>query len=287
MKTFRLLESARKGVPLWMIWFCFLIFSSYLVADMVNQPLKWKFEVLPFNFEPKTQNIKIKSSETKKSILEILSREKPLQIIPRKIITQPSLPEFKLIGTVAGKGGPSYAFFENLLNREQIFLKEGDLLAKGVFLKRVAYGKVFLSIDGRLLPMEIDYEPEEEKTRPRKKKTRPQLLKKPSSGLKKVLDKREVDLAMKDLNKVMTQARVVPYLVKNKAAGFRVSSIKPGSIYTKVGIKNGDIIQGVNDVTLDSPEKLYLLFQQLRNESRINLSILRRGQRITLPVEIR
>ncbi len=288
METFRLLKSARKGVPLWMIWFGFLVLSSYLVADMVNQHLRLKYKIPAINLEQKIlgpQSHKIKPSEARKSILEILSKEKPKQNTPEKEITPPSLPNFKLIGTVVGKGGPSYAFFENPLNNKQIILKEGDLLSEDVVIKQVAYGKVFLSIGGRLVPVDMNYGTKEENEEKKAKISPPPL--KPFSDLNKVLDKREIELAMKDLNKVMTQARVVPYLVKNKAAGFRVFSIKPGSIYTRVGIKDGDIIQAVNDVTLDGPEKLYHLFQQLRDESRINLSVLRRGQKITLPVEVR
>ncbi len=283
-----LLKIPRRGVPLWAIRFGFLVLSSYLVADMVIQHLRLKYKFPAINLEqkiPSLQSRKIKPSETRKSILEILSKEKLKQNTPKMELTPPSIPNFKLIGTVVGKGVPSYAIFKNPLNNEQIILKKGDLLSEDVVVKQVVYGKIFLSIGDRLTPVEIDYGTKEENEEKKANRKLPPL--KPFSGLNKVLDKREIELAMKDLSKVMTQARVVPYLVKNKAAGFRVFSIKPGSIYTKVGLKNGDILQAVNDVELNSPEKLFMLFQQLRNEPKINLAIMRRGQRITLPVEVR
>ena len=288
MGTFMLLKSPRREVRLWAIRFGFLVLSSYLVADMVIQHLRLKYKFPAIYLQqkiPNPQSHKIKPSEARKSILEILYRENPKQNIPKKELAPPSMPNFKLIGTVVGKGGPSYVVFENPLNNEQIILKEGDLLSEDVLIKQVAYGKAFLSIGGRLAPVEIDYGAKEENEEKKANIKLPPL--KPFSDLNKVLDKREIELAMKDLSKVMTQARVVPYLVRNKAAGFRVFSIKPGSIYTKVGLKNGDILQAVNDVELNSPEKLYMLFQQLRNEPKINLAIMRRGQRITIPVEVR
>jgi len=288
MGTFMLLKIPRGGVPLWAIRFGFLLLSSYLVADMVIQHLRLKYKFPAINLEqkiPSPQNHKIKSSETRKSILEILYREKPKQSALKMGLIPPSMPNFKLIGTVVGKGVPSYAIFKNPLNNEQIILKKGDLLSEDVVIKQVVYGKIFLSIGGRLTPVEIDYGAKEDNEEKNANIKLPPL--KPFSDLNKVLDKREIELAMKDLSKVMTQARVVPYLVRNKAAGFRVFSIKPGSIYTKVGLKNGDILQAVNDVELNSPEKLYMLFQQLRNEPKINLAIMRRGQRITIPVEVR
>ena len=48
-----------------------------------------------------------------------------------------------------------------------------------------------------------------------------------------------------------------------------------------------DIIQRVNDVELTSPEKMYTIFQNLKDEKRMTVDILRQGRKNTLTYEIR
>jgi len=112
---------------------------------------------------------------------------------------------------------------------------------------------------------------------------------KPTSGtpLRKVLDRREVDQAMNDIPKLLSQARAVPYLVNGSMSGFRLDFIAPASFYDKIGLKYGDVLQQVNGVEIRDPATMLTLFQQLRNEQTVKLDVLRNNQRSTLTYEIR
>ena len=87
-----------------------------------------------------------------------------------------------------------------------------------------------------------------------------------------------LDNTLANLGEVMTQARIVPSFSNGKANGFKLFSIRPNSIYAKIGLQNGDVIQKVNGYEINSPEKGLELFQKLRDGRSVNLELMRRGQ---------
>ena len=109
----------------------------------------------------------------------------------------------------------------------------------------------------------------------------------PGSPVRTVLDRREVEQAMGDLPKLLSQARAVPYLVNGAMNGFRLDFIAPSSFYEKIGLKYGDVLQQVNGVEIRDPGTMLTLFQQLRNERAVKLDVLRNNQRTTMNFDIR
>ena len=102
-----------------------------------------------------------------------------------------------------------------------------------------------------------------------------------------VVDQREIASSTENLSQVLTQARALPYVEQGKTVGFRISEIVPGSIYEKIGLVNGDVVQRVNAQDVDDPGKFFQLYQGLKDESRISIDLLRNGQRITLNYDVR
>jgi general secretion pathway protein C len=96
------------------------------------------------------------------------------------------------------------------------------------------------------------------------------------------VQKSEVDRALGNLSEVATEARIVPNFKDGKANGFKMFSIKPGSIYAKIGLQNGDVIQKINGYVMDSPDKALELYQKLRDASSVSIELNRRGQNSTL-----
>ncbi len=109
----------------------------------------------------------------------------------------------------------------------------------------------------------------------------------PGSPVRTVLDRRDVELAMGDLPKLLSQARAVPYLVNGAMNGFRLDFIAPSSFYEKIGLKYGDVLQQVNGVDIRDPGTMLTLFQQLRNEKTVKLDVLRNNQRTAMTFDIR
>ena len=109
----------------------------------------------------------------------------------------------------------------------------------------------------------------------------------PGSPVRTVLDRREVEQAMGDLPKLLSQARAVPYVINGAMNGFRLDFIAPSSFYEKIGLKYGDVLQQVNGVDIRDPATMLTLFQQLRNEKTVKLDVLRNNQRTAMTFDIR
>jgi general secretion pathway protein C len=105
--------------------------------------------------------------------------------------------------------------------------------------------------------------------------------------IKKVLDRREVEQALNDLPKLLSQARAAPVLTNGAISGFRLDYIAPASFYEKIGLRYGDVLKQVNGVEIKDPGTMLSLFQQLRNEKSVKLDILRNNQRTTMMFDIR
>ncbi len=90
-----------------------------------------------------------------------------------------------------------------------------------------------------------------------------------------------------NFNQFMTQVRLVPYFEGNKSAGYRIAAVRPGTTFEKLGFQGGDVLQQVNGLDVSSPDKMYTIFQNLKDEKKVTVSILRQGQKSTLTYEIR
>jgi general secretion pathway protein C len=94
------------------------------------------------------------------------------------------------------------------------------------------------------------------------------------------IDREVIDSTFKDLNKIATQARIVPSFKNGVANGFKLFSIQPGSLYSSIGIENGDVIQRVNGYEINSPEKALELYQRLQQSGHVTIELERGGQAV-------
>ena len=87
----------------------------------------------------------------------------------------------------------------------------------------------------------------------------------------------EIDKTLANLNDVAMQARIVPAFKDGVAQGFKLFSIRPDSIYSKIGVQNGDVIKRINGFDLNSPEKALEIYSKLKEAGRIDIEIERNG----------
>jgi general secretion pathway protein C len=90
-----------------------------------------------------------------------------------------------------------------------------------------------------------------------------------------------------NINQFMTQVRLIPFFEGNKSDGYRIAAIRPGTTFEHLGFQGGDVLQQLNGLDVSSPEKLYTIFQNLKDEKKVSVNILRQGQKSTLTYEIR
>jgi type II secretion system protein C len=100
------------------------------------------------------------------------------------------------------------------------------------------------------------------------------------------VDKREIDDAIQNLDKLYTEIRAVPNFSGGKVSGMKVLSVKNGSIFAKLGLRRGDVLQKINGMELDV-RRGFEIFNKLKEEPSIKLDLIRQGQPTTLEYEIR
>ena len=93
-----------------------------------------------------------------------------------------------------------------------------------------------------------------------------------------VVAKSEINNALTNLSDLATKARIVPSFKNGVANGFKLFSIVPDSLYSKIGIQNGDVIRRINGYEMNSPDKALEIYQKLRDASRIEIELERRGE---------
>jgi len=85
----------------------------------------------------------------------------------------------------------------------------------------------------------------------------------------------------------MTDARLLPNTVDGKQQGFSISEIKPNGIYQSLGLQNGDVLLRINDFNISSTESALQAFMALKGMDRVNLDIIRSGNKVTMTYLIR
>jgi len=73
---------------------------------------------------------------------------------------------------------------------------------------------------------------------------------------------------------------------KNNKMIFKVSFIKRGSIFAKLGLKRGDIIKSVNGEEIDSYNKAFSIYRGVKDMQNLTITVIRNNKEVELEYEI-
>ena len=182
----------------------------------------------------------------------------------------------RLVGTVvANKPDESSAIIEDQSTRKQEVYQEGDRV-KQALIKRILRHNVVINTGRRDEVLTMVPEESTRKTSAPERASR--TRRRPAAGSSIRLDREELESQMANLNELMQQVRIRPFMEGKRPAGFLVSNIKPGSLFSKMGLRNGDVIQGVNGENITTPDQAVELYESLMEGGEIALEI-KRGRR--------
>lgn len=206
--------------------------------------------------------------------------------------TASTLP-LRLWGTAVGSNAGAFAIIEDSSSHTQGLYREGDTISTEIKLAKVEWDRVILQRDGieeaLILPREPSFPAP---VAPAASAVSSTSLSS-AGGIRQIsqdsylVDLREVEYAVEHLNEIFTQTRAVPYFQGGVAQGFRLFAIKSGSVFDRMGLKNGDIVQRVNGVELTDPTTALSLLQDLQGQTRIQVDLVRSNQPTTLTYEVR
>ncbi|HJS66979.1 MAG TPA: hypothetical protein VJ760_06575 [Nitrospiraceae bacterium] len=194
--------------------------------------------------------------------------------------------KLKLLGVVIGDHEGVSAIVEELSSKRQLFFRLRDQIPDVGEISEIRRDGIVIRQGDQQELLELAVS-QIEKPPSAQAPTAATLVPAPGNPVRATLDRREVEQAMGDLPKLLSQARAVPYLVNGTMNGFRLDFIAPSSFYEKIGLKYGDVLQQVNGVDIRDPGTMLTLFQQLRNERSVKLDVLRNNQRTAMTFDIR
>jgi general secretion pathway protein C len=217
--------------------------------------------------------------------------------------TQPAAPSSRantkltLLGTVSGEP-KALAIIEAERETDSYLL--GATLPGGAKLVEIQRNQVVIEINGRRETLKINLDAPSTATSGRKEKSISRSSSRSSvkqaqassSGIREIGENRwlipaeEAERARSNINELLRQARVEPNIVDGRTDGFVVRMIRPGSLFSMLGIQVGDVLRNVNGVQLDTPEKALQIFQQLREAKQISIALERQGAPQTFAYEI-
>ncbi|MCG6945837.1 MAG: hypothetical protein LJE87_10900, partial [Deltaproteobacteria bacterium] len=198
----------------------------------------------------------------------------------------------KLIGTVAGDDAEtSFAIIDNKKTRKQELYHEGDKAGE-VLIKKILRNKVIVDA-GRgeeLLALELEETGKKVEFSPapqsavRGRRTA-------SRGEARQFDRSEVEAALGNVDQVIQELNITPFTRAGKPTGFRLGRLPRDSILIQMGFRTGDLITGVNNQAITSPEQAAEFFQTLKQGGDLTIKVGKgrgvrmRGRLIRLKIE--
>ncbi len=187
-----------------------------------------------------------------------------------------SLP-LALVGTYVSDAASSEAIIENTKKREQDVFSIGDTIFDEAKLISIDSHQVEIERDGKREILSLEDAPDADGSGSPSVSNEGELF---------VVDESELNTALDNLPLLLTQARAVPYFKDGKSVGLRLFAIKSGSLYEKIGLKNGDILKNINGNSLADITEAMKLFEKLREERSISLEIERNREPVTYQYRI-
>lgn len=263
----------------------FLIVSIFYLIRIILFPQKIKFETSPS--QKKVERQRPLSIDDYAALL----RNNPFGVKGEfRLLTKTESSQadnsITLVGTVAG-GDYNYAIFMDSSGRQEIFRKGQDVYGIGR-LKAVYKNKIVLKTNSEdrvyeiadVVIREVRGEKSEERSKPLFGVARA------SSGVF-TISSEALRQAIENPKEILTDARFVPNIVEGRQEGFVIRELKKGGVYESLGLEDGDILLRVNDFPITGPESALQAFTALKGMDRIELDIMRRGQRISMTYQIR
>ncbi len=221
-----------------------------------------------------------------------LTAEKPLAADQLQNLDKTPL-NVRLRGTAVRDQGDSFAVIEDKKTRKEDLYRVGDMILDEAKLVQILHDRVVLLREGKRETLELFAEKERSTGRRSAlppSQTSPLVL---GRGVRRLgptrwsVSRDEMELARANMSQLMTQVRIVPNFVEGKPDGFKLLSIKRGSLFDRLGLRNGDVVRKVNGILLDNPQKVLEVYEALESGQSISVDILRGKREQNFTYEVR
>ncbi len=198
----------------------------------------------------------------------------------------------KLKGTVVSPGGLALAMIEDPTQRREDLYIVGDKLQDAQIL-RILPNQVILQRSGREETLSLFSEtaskgglkpvqgkPQALSSRP----TSPPQARPPGGPAPEASSSKGGQ--QHAVQTLMAKLRLKPHFADGKPSGFVVGDVPMGSVFQAAGLKVGDIVVGINDEEVRTPNQLLKAYKEVSQAGELWLEVLRDGQEETIEVDI-
>ena len=190
--------------------------------------------------------------------------------------------QLTLWGTIAGAGDMAWAIIEEKTTRSQSLYKVGDTVVQGATLTHVFRNKVVLNVNGTDQVLEVMDSAGDAGSFPPGSMGSGEAMPGKINVARSVINE-----SFRDINKLAKDVRIRPHFNNGQADGMIISGIRGDSLFKKLGLRNGDIILGVDGSKIQSVQDAMKLYTGLENKQNMKVEIRRRGQVQTLDFDVK
>jgi general secretion pathway protein C len=184
---------------------------------------------------------------------------------------QPTTLKLSLLGTVSGDQNNAFAVIEETSKKKQGLYRVGDSI-QGALVKRILRGKVVLRVKDRDEMLTIE---EAVASRMSREPVVSQPIEKEAAIM---VSRADVEESIKNVHQLLSQVRVRPHFRDGKADGLWITNIKAGSLFERLGLRNGDIVQGIDGRIIKTPDDALEVYKRFRLGSSMALQIKRNNE---------
>lgn len=102
-----------------------------------------------------------------------------------------------------------------------------------------------------------------------------------------VIDRRELSKTLSDIPHLLLQAQPVVSMIDGRFNGILLQAVRFDGFYYHMGLQSGDVLKRINGMELREPSMLIAALEQMKDERRVKLDIVRNEAPRTLTYEIR
>jgi general secretion pathway protein C len=107
-----------------------------------------------------------------------------------------------------------------------------------------------------------------------------------NAGDHKIVDKSLIDHYAKNMDDIYKNIGIEEVKKGNDLQGFRISFVRKGSPFSKLGVKKGDVIKAINGQKIDSYNAAFGVYKNISNINNLTLVIERDKEEMELEYEV-
>ena len=269
-----------------------VLLFSFILASSINQIVKYNFspsyEAAAFKSVKKTYSNNVrKKFDDYKIIIDsgFFKVPGPGDLAGEGQNTAGSISELTLLGTITGPVVIARAMISKTGEKNPgifalyKFSNEINNNVYGNKLVGIADTKVYLEVNGQKVTLDLYAK------KTVGQQTLPGSPNQPGMGempkLTQNLSRSEIkQKVFNNLDDALRGLQAGPHRVNGQIVGYRLINVQPFNILYRLGARSGDIIKRLNGQVLDSTQKLYSMWEAIKNDPRITVDLERDGKNV-------